>query len=62
LDTHIGKAPSFSISGRTETKVESAAPGPGAYSPELPRKEVAFSMSGRTSIHTESASPGKEIL
>lgn len=57
-DSTIGKAPAFSISGRTEVKLEANAPGPGAYSPEPPKKDIAFSMSGRTPIPVESFSPG----
>ena len=55
----IGKGPAYSLSGRTEAKMESAVPGPGAYTHgEHIGKGPAFSMSGRTRTNLATDSPG----
>ena len=55
----IGKGPAYSLSGRTEAKMESAVPGPGAYTHgEHIGKGPAFSMTGRTRTNLATDSPG----
>jgi hypothetical protein len=54
----IGKGPAYSLSGRPDARSESAAPGPGAYSPDLPSKSGGFSMAGRTEQKLDSSAPG----
>lgn len=54
----IGRGPAYSLSGRTEIRPESAAPGPGAYSPEHPTKNIGFSMAGRNEQKFDSFAPG----
>lgn len=54
----LGKGPAYSISGRQDTIKESAVPGPGAYTPELPTKNSGVHMSGRYASSISSDSPG----
>ena len=45
---HIGKAPAFSLSGRTNTAISSESPGPAAYTSDTTAgKGPSFSLSGR---------------
>lgn len=60
-ESGLGRAPAFSMSGRTETRSESVAPGPGAYdySQSLSRSSApAFSLSGRHETKLDSSAPG----
>ena len=48
-DTHMGKAPAYSLSGRPKTAGADNSPGPAAYSFDGHiGKAPAYSLSGRT--------------
>lgn len=56
--SHVGKGPAFSVTGRQEQRLDSLAPGPGAYSPDVQKRGPAYSMSGRTTTPITSEAPG----
>jgi Sperm-tail PG-rich repeat len=57
-ESEVGNAPAYSMAGRAEKKLESIAPGPGAYNVDSTRSVPAFSFSGRHEQKTDSHSPG----
>lgn len=50
---HSQGGPAFSMSGRSETRMDNSAPGPGAYDNAPVQRGRAFSMGSRVSQKTE---------
>ncbi|GCA62423.1 hypothetical protein KIPB_003438 [Kipferlia bialata] len=59
MGSTVGKAPAFSLKGRTATKKAESMPGPGQYDVSTASKSPAYSLSGRhSSSGVRTASPG----
>jgi hypothetical protein len=58
--TELGDGPAYTLKGRTDSKVTSESPGPGAYSNATPIKQSApsYSMRGKTPDKKREDVPG----
>jgi hypothetical protein len=57
----VGSGPSYTLSGRTPTKLRNESPGPGAYQSSadpVSRKGPAYSIGGRSTEKLRNDNPG----